>query len=303
MAGSKIIKKRIASVKNTRKITRTMEMVATAKSKKLIDRVNEAKPYGDKLLNIMESLATQGGNIDSPYLRIEEHPRKVALVVVSANRGLCGGYNTNLLRMARQQVEKLKADGKTEVDIYMIGKKGAAFFKFLQLSVHETITNIDDTFEYAQADELVTKLMDSFEDLKYDRVEVVSTVYLSAGSQKPDVIQLLPVGLGESAAKDPDSVAKKAAASSGEGATGPVIYEPDPATIASEMIPLAIKTTFYRILLEAVASEQIARRIAMKNATDAAGDMVKSLTRTYNRARQAGITQEILEIVGGAEAV
>ncbi|MCR9144265.1 MAG: ATP synthase F1 subunit gamma [bacterium] len=301
MAGSKIIKKRIASVKNTRKITRTMEMVATAKSKKLIDRVNEAKPYGDKLLNIMESLATQGGNIDSPYLRIEENPRKAALVVVSANRGLCGGYNTNLLRLARQQVDKLKTGGNTEVDIYMIGKKGAAFFKFLQIGVHETIIDIDDTFTYDQADTLVTKLMDSFEDLKYDRVEVVSTVYLSAGSQKPDVIQLLPVGLGESAQADD---AAKADASAGEGATtGPVIYEPDPATIASEMIPLAIKTTFYRILLEAVASEQIARRIAMKNATDAAGEMVKQLTRTYNRARQAGITQEILEIVGGAEAV
>ncbi len=299
MAGSKIIKKRIASVKNTRKITRTMEMVATAKSKKLIDRVNEAKPYGDKLLNIMESLATQGGNIDSPYLRIEEQPRRVALVIVTANRGLCGGYNTNLLRMAREQADKLKANGKTEVDIYMIGKKGAAFFKFLKIETTETITDIDDTFTYEQADALVTKLMDGFEDLKYDRVEVVSTVYYSAGSQKPDVIQLLPVGLGEGAAKDEAAKADKASGA----ATGPVIYEPDPATIASEMIPLAIKTTFYRILLEAVASEQIARRIAMKNATDAAGEMVKLLTRTYNRARQAGITQEILEIVGGAEAV
>lgn len=295
MAGSKIIKKRIASVKNTRKITRTMEMVATAKSKKLIDRVNEAKPYGDKLLNIMESLATQGGNIDSPYLRIAENVKKAAVVVVTANRGLCGGYNSNLLRLARGQIKKLQDDG-CEVDIYMIGKKGVAFFKFLGLDVKKTIVDIDDTFTYEQADTLVTELMDSFEDLYYDRVEVVSTVYHSAGSQKPDVIQLLPVGLGE-------SQAPAESAGEAEGATGPVIYEPDPATIASEMIPLAIKTTLYRILLEAVASEQIARRIAMKNATDAAGEMVKILTRTYNRARQAGITQEILEIVGGAEAV
>ncbi|MEQ9365906.1 MAG: ATP synthase F1 subunit gamma [Leptospirales bacterium] len=309
MAGSKIIKKRIASVKNTRKITRTMEMVATAKSKKLIDRVNEAKPYGDKLLNIMESLATQGGNIDSPYLRIEEQPRKAALVIVSANRGLCGGYNTNLLRLASSQVKKLKADGKTQVDIYMVGKKGAAYFKFLQIPVHETIIDIDDTFKYEQADELVTKLMDAFEDLKYDRVEVVSTVYYSAGSQRPEVIQLLPVGLGDGAATPgsaqttPDTNSPTKTPDASGAALGPVIYEPDPATIASEMIPLAIKTTFYRVLLEAVASEQIARRIAMKNATDAAGEMVKQLTRTYNRARQAGITQEILEIVGGAEAV
>lgn len=297
MAGSKIIKKRIASVKNTRKITRTMEMVATAKSKKLIDRVNEAKPYGDKLLNIMESLATQGGNIDSPYLRVEENVKKAAVVVVTANRGLCGGYNSNLLRMARNQIQKLRDDG-CAVDIYMIGKKGVAFFKFLGLEVKQTITDIDDTFTYEQADALVTELMDSFEDLEYDRVEVVSTVYLSAGSQRPDVIQLLPVGLGESTQSDASPTGVSEAS-----ATGPVIYEPDPATIASEMIPLAIKTTLYRILLEAVASEQIARRIAMKNATDAAGEMVKILTRTYNRARQAGITQEILEIVGGAEAV
>lgn len=298
MAGSKIIKKRIASVKNTRKITRTMEMVATAKSKKLIDRVNEAKPYGDKLRAIMESLATQGGSIDSPYLRAVEgeQPRKVALVVVSANRGLCGGYNSNVLRMARQHVQGLKKNTGAEVDVYMIGKKGAGYFKFLQIPVTESILDIDDTFQYDQADRLVTKLMDAFEDQKYDRVDVVTTVYLSAGSQKPDVLQLLPVGLGGD-----DSTDAKSAPTA--NSAGPVIYEPDPATIAAEMIPLAIKTQFYRMLLEAVASEQIARRIAMKNATDAAGEMVKLLTRTYNRARQAGITQEILEIVAGAEAV
>ena len=299
MAGSKIIKKRIASVKNTRKITRTMEMVATAKSKKLIDKVNEAKPYGDKLRNIMESLATQGGNIDSPYLRVSETPKRIALVVVTANRGLCGGYNTNVLRLARQTYESYKKAGQSEVDVYMVGKKGASFFRFLGLPMHEQITDIDDTFTYDQADQMITALMDDFETGRYDRVEMISTIYYSAGSQKPGVTQLLPVGLGDNDSDDGES---EATVKSG-GAQGPVIYEPDPATIASEMIPLAIKTTFYRVLLEAVASEQIARRVAMKNATDAAGEMVKQLTRTYNRARQAGITQEILEIVGGAEAV
>ncbi len=302
MAGAKIIKKRISSVKNTRKITRTMEMVSTAKSKKLIDRVNEAKPYGDKLREIMESLAGQGGNVDSPYLRVEDHPKRVALVVVTANRGLCGGYNANVQRMARQYYVKLTEQGKN-VDVFMIGKKGQSFFRFMKVPMKETYLEFDDTFTYDHADALATMLMRDFAGSKYDRVEIVSTIYYSAGSQKPGITQLLPVGLGESESTDDAEEATQVKADPDVAAGGPVLYEPEPAIIAEKMIPLAIKTTLYRMLLEAVASEQIARRIAMKNATDAAGEMVKQLTRTYNRARQAGITQEILEIVGGADAL
>jgi len=301
MASGKEIKKRINSVKNTRKITRTMEMVSTAKSKKLVDRVNAAKPYGEKLRQIMASLGDLSAQIDSPYLRQEDEPKRVALVVVTANRGLCGGYNSNVLKLARSRYQALKGAGK-EIDVQMIGKKGAAFFKFVRIPITETYTEFDDTFSYEQAEALVDKLMKGFAHGRYDRVEIISTVYYSAGSQKPERNQLLPIGLDE-ATEDPHPDRKHSAQDEPAAASGPVIYEPDPAVIAEKILPLAIKSTFYRLILEAVASEQIYRRIAMKNASVAAGEMVRALTRKYNRMRQASITQEISEIVSGADAL
>lgn len=302
MASGKELKKRINSVKNTRKITRTMEMVSTAKSKKLVDRVNAAKPYGEKLRQIMASLGDLGSQIDSPYLRQEEQPRRIALVVVTANRGLCGGYNSSVLKLARARYQALKADGR-EVDVHMLGKKGLAFFKFVKIPVKESYTEFDDAFTYPQAEALVERLMKGFAHGEFDRVEIISTVYYSAGSQKPERNQLLPVGL-EEAAQDPHPDQKHALEDTGPaGGGGPVIYDPEPEVIAAKILPLAIKSTFYRLILEAVASEQIYRRIAMKNASDAAADMVRGLTRTYNRMRQATITQEISEIVSGADAL
>ncbi|MCB1172241.1 MAG: ATP synthase F1 subunit gamma [Leptospiraceae bacterium] len=291
MAGTKEIKKRINSVKNTRKITRTMEMVSTAKSKKLIDRVHAAQPYAQKLHEVMVSLSRAGGNVDSVYLQEVENPARVALLVVTANRGLCGGYNSNTLRMARARLQVLQSQGKA-VDLFVVGKKGKSYFNFIGYEMKNTWLDIDDNFTYEQAEEICLFFMNQFIGGVYDTIEVASVVYYSAGSQKPDITILLPMGMDKAEAGDDETLLQ-----------GLVDYDPEPDLLMEKMLPLAIKTHFYKILLEAVASEQIFRRIAMKNATDAAGEMLKLLTRTYNRARQASITQELAEIVAGADAL
>ena len=290
MAGAKIIKKRIQSVRNTRKITRTMEMVSTAKSKKLVDRVHASQPYAQKLQSMMNSLAGLADSIESPYLRKEEHPRKFALLVITANRGLCGGYNTNVLKAARARMAEIRQGGG-KVTVYMVGKKGVSFFRFLKEPVEKAYTDIDDAFTFEQAEDIALGFMQAFTDRRFDQIEIISTIYYSSGSQRPGIRQLLPLGLGQKAGADE------------QGPKGPVIYNPEPESIARQMLPLAVKTAVFGALLEATASEQIYRRIAMKNATDAAGDMLKLLVRTYNRARQASITQELSEIVAGADAL
>ncbi|MDH5656967.1 MAG: ATP synthase F1 subunit gamma [Spirochaetia bacterium] len=294
MAGAKEIRKRITSVRNTRKITRTMEMVSTAKSKRMVDRVNEAKPYGMKIAEIIESLEGLKDSVDSPFMRNEENPKKVLLLVVTANRGLCGGYNTNILKMARSRILQLK-ENNAEPVLYVIGKKGMSFFKFIDHPVEASFDTIDDAFKYEDAMEIAYRIMNSFANEEVDRVEVISTVYVSSSKQEATLTPILPIGAQET--EKSDSVIKSGVA------TASYLYEPNPQKILENLLPHMIKTIVFRLILEAVASEQIYRRIAMKAATDAAGEMIKILTRKYNRLRQASITQEISEIVAGADSV
>lgn len=299
MAGSKELKKRIKSVQNTRKITRTMELVSAAKSKRMVDRVNAAKPYGDKVNEILISLAALADEISSPLVRPVVDPRKIALLVVTANRGLCGGYNSTILKIARRRLEEHKNAGR-EVQLHVVGKKGLAYFKFLKVQVDGKYDNIDDTFQYEQAEEIADAFMNDFSRGAIDKVEILSTIYHGASRQKPGVQALLPLKPG--LVPDEEGEWKKPG---GEKNTlgGTFIYEPGPQDILQGLLPLAVKTMLYRALLDAVTSEQIYRRIAMKSATDAAAEMIKNLTRTYNRVRQASITQEIAEIVAGADAI
>ncbi len=294
MAGAKELKKRIISVTNTRKITKTMEMVSTAKSKKMVKRVNAAKPYGEKLLEIMDTLGKDASSIESPYLRTEEKPKKAVLLAVTANRGLCGGYNTNVLRMARNRLKSLEERG-IHAELHIIGKKGQSFFKFLKTDINKFISAKEDKIEFDDARELAEEYMSRFAEGEIDLVEVISTVYISAAVQKAAISTVLPVGL-----KETDAVHKK---DHSKSMPAGVIFEPAPEVIITNLIPHLIKANMYRLLLEAAAAEQIYRRIAMKSATDAANDMRKLLTRTYNRIRQASITQEISEIVAGADSV
>lgn len=289
MASPREIKKRISSVKNTRKITRTMEMVSTAKSKKASDRVNASQPYANKVQELMSSLASLAKVVESPYLRKPEKVRRVAIFAITANRGLCGGYNGNINRKTLARIREWKEKG-AEVELHMVGKKGMNYFRYLKIPVEGSYTNIDDKAGYKEAQEFATLFMNKFAKEEVDVVEIISTVYKSSANQVPELTPVLPISPPVVATSEPT-------------VNETVIYEPNPQTILENLLPMVVKIAFQRAILEAVCSEHIARRIAMKSATDAAGDMIKALTRGYNRVRQAKITQEISEIVGGASSI
>ncbi|MDX1959264.1 MAG: ATP synthase F1 subunit gamma [Leptospiraceae bacterium] len=286
MATPREIKKRILSVKNTRKITKTMEMVATSKAKKMSNKVNASKPYADKIAELADSLYSLSSEIESPLLRVPDQIKRVGILVITANRGLCGGYNGNVLKLARTRIAELKSQD-IEVDLYVVGKKGISSFKYNKVPVVATFTNIDDKAGYAEANHFAEIFKNSFSTGKVDAVEIISTVYHSSALQKAEITKILPL--------EPKNEVK--------GSNDMVLYEPNAEGIFESLLPLVISSAFYKACLQAVTSEQIARRIAMKSATDAAGEMIKLLTRGYNRVRQAKITQEISEIVAGADSL
>ena len=292
MAGLKDIKKKITSISNTRKITRTMEMVAAAKSKQTIDRVEASTPYSSKLTELLNSL-TGGQNVDHFLVREKEKVQKSALLVVTANRGLCGGYNTNVANLAEKWVRAEEAEGR-EAHVMMVGKKGISRFRFRKVEVAEKRTDIEDKPSFSQAAEIAGGFIESFRKGEVDRVMVAVTRYHSAVVQTADLFQLLPIVPPEAEDEDGGEAAQQ---------NTDFIFEPDPARILEDLLPFSVKHTMYRLLLEAAAGEQIARRVAMKLATDNAGELTRFYTGKYNRERQASITQQIMEIVGGAEAL
>lgn len=287
MATSKEIRNRIGSVQNTKKITRTMELVSTAKAKKATDKVIASRPYATKLKELIGSLAAQGEVSDHPLLRRHPHIRRALVVVVSANRGLCGGYNANVIRAALHRIEDYKKKN-IEVVIHVIGKKAISYFNYQKIPYAASFTNVDDKVRFADAQKFADEYMERFALEEVDKIDIIYTKYMNAAHQKPVAETILPVEFTDDA--------------SGQK-THPFLFEPDPQTILKALLPKAICLSVYQAILDAVASEQIARRIAMKSATDAAADMIKKLTLQYNRVRQAKITQEIAEIVGGAAAI
>ena len=292
MAGLKDIKKKITSISNTRKITRTMEMVAAAKSKQTIDRVEASTPYSSKLTELLNSL-TGGQNVDHFLVREKEKVQKSALLVVTANRGLCGGYNTNVANLAEKWVRAEEAEGR-EAHVMMVGKKGISRFRFRKVEVAEKRTDIEDKPSFSQAAEIADGFIESFRKGEVDRVMVAVTRYHSAVVQQADLFQLLPIIPPEAEGDDGEEAPQQ---------NTDFIFEPDPVRILEDLLPFSVKHTMYRLLLEAAAGEQIARRVAMKLATDNAGELTRFYTGKYNRERQASITQQIMEIVGGAEAL
>jgi F-type H+-transporting ATPase subunit gamma len=265
-----------------------MEMVSTAKSKKAMDRVIASHPYSLKIKELVQSLSSLSSVIESPYLRSVSSPKKVGILVITANRGLCGGYNSNVCKMAKARYLDLQSKG-IETEITMVGKKGINFFRFSKIPVAKSYTNIDDKSGFNEANEFATNFMNDFASGKLDGVEIISTVFHSSANQEAGITNVLPVKPVESSGKSQS--------------TDSTIFEPSPKQILEGLLPLTIKTAFLKAILEAVCSEHIARRMAMKSATDAASDMIKLLTRGYNRVRQAKITQEISEIVGGADSL
>ena len=290
---TKAIRKRIKSVTSTRKITKTMEMVATSKLKRAQDAVLASGPYADLLLSVMGEVAARVEDKSAfPLLRETPEPKRTLVFIMTANRGLCGGFNSNLIRKGRDVVRAETAAGRTPV-VYMAGKKGIAAFRFQGIPIEKKFTDLPDRPGYADAQRLADALTGPFLAGEVDRVLVVYPQFRSLASQPPTVMTLCPAG-GRAPGEEPkpESAARQE-----------FLFDPSPAAILGTLLPLVVRTSIFRALVSAVASEQIARRTAMKLATDNAGEMVTNLTRAYNKARQAQITQEIAEIIGGAEAL
>lgn len=306
MANPRELRRRIRSVQSTRKITKTMELVATSKLKRAQDRMIAARPYAAALASLIGDLYAPDLVERFPLLRQPPGgPRRVAVVLITSNRGLCGAFNANLIREAKRRIDQLEAEGAS-VDLHLIGRKGVGYFKFTKRPIASQRIDIGDKPRPEHAGEVMTPLVAQFESGALDAVEIVFATFKSALSTPPTLQQVLPIraleARGESAARSGD-----ARDEGGVDATAraPAFYilKPSVDAILERLLPLYVQNQLYRALVETAAAEQGARRTAMKNATDNAGDILDLLRRTYNRARQAQITQELAEIVGGAEAL
>ena len=286
MAKGRELKGRIKSVENTRKITRTMEMVATSKMKRAQDRVVAARPYANALTEVISSLYSPELAERFPLLRQPSgKAKKVAVILLTSNRGLAGAFNSNLIKEARSLLARLEGEG-TQIELHTVGKKGLGFFKYVGRPIASSRIDIGDRPTATNASELVDKLMEGFVAGSLDAVYVVYSKFNSVLSTPPTSQKVLPVTPPERKGPAPD-----------------YLLVPSAEAILTELLPAYVRNAVYRALVETVAGEQSARRTAMKNATDNASEMLNLLRRTYNRARQAQITQEIAEIVGGSAAL
>ena len=284
MSQAREVRRRIRSVDNTRQITRTMEMVATSKMKRASDRVYAARPYGAALEDLVTGLHSTDLADRFPLLRAPEQTNRAAILLLTANRGLAGAFNVNLIRRARDLLAELRDSG-VPTELHVSGKKGIAYFRFQGEELTQTWTDVGDYPTPEDAGRLIDGLKDRFESGELDAIWVIASEYRSALSTPPTVKRVLPIQSEETG-------------SSGDR----FILSPSGDDILNKLLPLYVRNVVYRALVENAAAEQGARRTAMKNATDNAADMLETLERQYNRARQGQITQEIAEIVGGAAA-
>jgi len=285
VAGSREVKRRIKSVENTRQITRTMELVATSKLKRATDRVYAARPYAEALHAVVAGLYSPALSEKYPSLRRPDEVRRAAVLLLTANRGLCGGFNANLIKQARTLLEDLRGRG-IETELHIAGKKGVAYFRFRGEPMLTQRADIGENPTVDEAESVVGPIRDRFEDGTVDAVYLVSSHFRSAMSTPPTTRKLLPIeGDPEAASADQ------------------YILSPSGDMILERILPLYIRNAVFTALVENAAAFYGAQRTAMKNATDNAGEVLEHLTRTYNRARQAQITQEIAEIVGGSAAL
>jgi F-type H+-transporting ATPase subunit gamma len=293
MPNLKEVRIRIASVKSTQQITSAMKMVAASKLRKAQNAILKMRPYAAKLKDILQNLsASLDSNDDNIYAQ-QRKPEKILLVVITSNRGLCGGFNSNIIRNA---VQRIQNDYSTQykagnVSILTIGRKGSEFFTKRDYKVVSTHDSVFDSLTYENVSVIATSVMDAFISNEYDRVDIIYNQFKNAAVQYVTVEQFLPV---EPPVESP-IIAK--------GSNIDYIFLPSKEQIVTELIPKSLKIQFYKSILDSNASENGARMTAMHQATDNAGDLIKELNLLYNKARQAAITNEILEIVSGAEAL
>jgi F-type H+-transporting ATPase subunit gamma len=299
MAKARALDKRRKSIRNIRKITRTMELIATARFKKAMDRASAATAYTRRITQLVADLAQSGLEVSHPLLEARETTDNATLLVLTANRGLCGGYNSSVVRIALSRYLELKqqfANLRLEVS----GKRGISALKFRKLLPDETFTHFEDQPKFKEIELIANRYLDEFATGKLDRLDVAYTQFVSSSKQIAVVETLLPLGslAGAEAEKKPTQ--------SGDGkAIGESMYEflPSAESILQEVVPTSFKVKLFKCFLDAAVSEQISRMVAMKSATENASDMIRQLSMTYNRARQSQITGEIMEIIGGVEAL
>ena len=280
------IRRRIRSVESTKKITRAMELIAASRIVKARERVRAARPYAEKMIEVIQNVGRASGDVSHPLLERRE-VRSLGVLVITSDRGLAGAYNSSVLRMAERRTSGLRAQG-APLRLYAVGKKAQTFFSFRGYDIARSFLGVTDQPAYADAKAVGEALMEDYEAGEVDAVEVFYTVYRSALSYHPERIELLPVSPPEGG---------------GGGAAVSYEYEPDPAVILGRLLPRYVESAIHGQLLESSASEHASRQRAMKSATENAEELIKVLGRTANQARQAEITTEIAEIVGGAQAL
>ncbi len=285
----RLIRRRIRSVQSTKKITRAMELIAASRIVKAQERVKAAKPYAEKMAEVIRNVGKASAGVDHPLL--EERPvRNVGILVVTSDRGLAGAYNSSIIRLAERRMIDLQREGKG-LRLYAVGKKAQGYFTFRKYHIERSFLGVTDTPGYGDARAIANTLMEEYASGAVDAVEIFNTEYVSALIQAPVHARLLPI----------TPPAGEADADAGPGAS--YEYEPEPAAILGRLLPRYVESETFGRLLDSSASEHAARQRAMKAATDNADELIKILTRTANQARQAEITTEISEIVGGAEAL
>ena len=292
MAKRRVLVQRRKAVRNIRKITRTMELIATARFKKAMDRAAQAEAYTRKIAEIAADLTSAGGDVSHPLLAVRPDVKKVLVLVIGSNRGLAGGYNGSILREAMGRIRQLQAAG-TPFDLEVAGKKPMGFLKYQGFARQAEYTQFEDKPAFDQVEPIADKYIRLFVTGQIDQVQVAYMKFLNAARQTPVIETLLPLA----------SVAAGAKARPLGAPTVEYEFIPSAAEILDAIVPVAFKQRLFKCFLDAAVSEQIARRVAMKAATENAAELIKTITRQYNRARQAKITKEISELIGGAEAL
>jgi F-type H+-transporting ATPase subunit gamma len=293
----RILRRRIKSIQSTKKITRAMELIAASRIVKAQQRVAAARPYSEQITAVMANLAAGGAGLDHPLLQERDPIRKVGFIVISADRGLAGAYNSTVIRTAERAVQAHQAEGR-DYELTLSGRKAEGYFRYREYRIGESFSGYAEVPSYEDARRVAQAAMERYEkgsgeEGGVDQVELVYTRFFSMGTQKVVNVRLLPL----------EKDIMEDAAASGDGPQAAYEFEPEPGQILERLLPRYVEGRVFAAMLDAAASEQAARQRAMKAATDNAEELIKNLATVANKVRQAGITTEIMEIVGGAEAL
>jgi len=285
----RVVRRRIRSVQSTMKITRAMELISASRLARAQERVAQARPYTDEITAALESVVSTEATVSHPLLEQRAESRAAAVLVITSDRGLAGPYNANVLRTAEELQARLRDDG-VEPKLYVTGRKGLGYYRFRQRAIEQSWTGFSDRPSYEDARAVVDALVEAFLDHRVDQIHAVFTDFVSAGTQRAVARRFVPLVIEEVEEGPPEPIPQ-------------YLFEPSPERLLDALLPRYVQARVFTAMLESTASEHAARRRAMKAATDNAEELIEDLTREYNQARQAQITQEIMEIVGGAEAL